>query len=327
MSSERYLPVKTTSREFKIVSGSVNSINLLQFLAGTDNNFPYLHWEFAPRLNLKAFTPYFKKLYESKQEVYIYPPEIRELGAQLPYNPFEAKAAGERALPIYYDLDTHKIRTFAISYGDYASVNVGTISNRSDTIMPILETHTHPYDSLFSPMDYARLLQEDPWVKSRRIVQGIVVLNPQIQVLALPTSRTPFYKSSSKVHSYIKNWQTKFVEDVAPYEYKGWHRVQNLMTAARNRIISMGKELDTYLAKSKSAGTLRAGEEEQLSTTMDMYITTLHEQINYLRVKTLGKYMEKKNNAENVLLTNLAQDLHVQLYTSTDMQHFLKASA
>ena len=78
MSPDKLLPMSTAGREKQPLIGIVSSENLLRFLTGGKRNFPYKHWGFTPTLNLKGYDVFFKNLYNSTNEVYIHPPEIRE---------------------------------------------------------------------------------------------------------------------------------------------------------------------------------------------------------------------------------------------------------
>ena len=187
---EEYFPEKVT----------VNEEELPYFLVGGEY-FPFVDWDFPDTLHLPEITPAFDELYNNRHLVPLFSKKDKEIGtaafqqiaavSEEPLeNPYEELVEGERSMVLFFNSEEGYVASTQISYGTYGDVELMTADYMSEVNIPYLEMHTHPVDSLFSPLDYGNLITKGD-DESQSIVRGIAVAGPNVQVLALATPHTP----------------------------------------------------------------------------------------------------------------------------------------
>jgi hypothetical protein len=189
----------------------INSDSLFYYLLSV----PYL-WEkgqqFSNHLDLRPYSIYLKELYDQVKVDFVLPESEREQrsASQQDFhttdpetNDFlqESKAriegirnrqaAVERSRTIYSDRDDlATIKATEIVHGTYSQVQAGLYDVIDNGGIPLLDVHTHPSDSPFSIHDYAPIITEY-FVDGPAAVNGLIVICPNIQILALATALTP----------------------------------------------------------------------------------------------------------------------------------------
>lgn len=126
--------------------------------------------------------------------------EIRELEASFAQE-LTKEAAGERESVIYWDRISNVVDMTDPVYGDYTSVMGPRLAEiRRQKRIPLIKKHTHPNDALPSPNDYYPIIRGD--------LRAILVLCPNLQILALSTSLTPIL-SSTHADALTDYWRRK----------------------------------------------------------------------------------------------------------------------
>lgn len=235
--------------------------------------------QFSPSLDLSRFTAFIEDLYIERQEGFVSSKENRTIlleaaewirttsghnakfvtkGMIRNLEMFaNRKADVESSSVIYFDTNEKVITVSPINFGEFERVEVSTLDILKKGNLPMIEIHTHPSDNLFSPIDYLRMLVDLDC--GTPVVKSIMVLCPNMQVLALATRETPALD------------------------------------------VDEANERLEVLDRTYSVESLK----ERMLTN------------KYLSVEELMNQMELE----------IAQSLHVKLYSSTDMQHFKEFSA
>jgi hypothetical protein len=198
----------------------------------------------------------------------------------------------EQAVMVFWDVGNNKVGITNSVYGSADEVDPNPL--RKEMLerggFSMLEIHDHPDGGLLSPDDYFDLLIGNA-EKNIRASMGVVILCPNMQVLALATVDTPIYNRQEDAIKFINaktdeiNRQTKrsFIDGL------------NEVTA-----YSRGNKISQYDQTSKQ--------------NMDLQTAIL---------ETSGK-PEREINAQ---LLALAYELNLKLYFSTDKRTFKEFSA
>ena len=229
---DEYFPEKVT----------VNEEELPYFLVGGEY-FPFEDWDFSDTLHLPELTPVFDELYNNKHLVPLFSKEDREIGtaafqqiaavSEEPMeNPYDQMVEGERSLVLFYNTEEGVVEGAPITHGTYGEVELMTANYASEINIPYLEMHTHPIDSLFSPLDYGNLITKAD-DESQSIVRGIAVAGPNIQILALATPHTPLLEYE---HSfpYISGKTEEVDETAYSLEKFRIDRISRIVEAYKN---------------------------------------------------------------------------------------------
>jgi hypothetical protein len=316
----------------------VDTEQLSRFLVGTESYFPHKRWSFAQQLDLSVLTSTISTLHHEASEVYIYPESerkhLRETFGQS-YLPevWEKKGDAERTQTIFYDDENHLLRVSPIAHGDFASVKTATLQYMDDMMIPYLEIHTHPDNSLPSPVDYTRMITQG-YESGRAIVRGMMVLCPDIQILALPTPFTPVL-SPDNAAKVIAQASTAFKEIFLPLEIKRRERIIKIGNAAVTRLATLSgekqdiekeeierREFDGAISQSEGA-ELR----EELNAEFDTFYQMLADRQRFLTLSSNIKFYQKQRLAENQMFIQFARQLNIELFTSIDMEKFTSWTA
>lgn len=343
------VPVPEAERE-KIVVDSDNFLDFLHSSLPTDRK---VLWEFFPYLDLEIFTPQMQLLQDEAQTVYVFSEDKRKkferdiTKRQSTVNPkvydliedmdktnleiMNQQAEGERSMTIFYDPMDGLYKDSPIQHGKYAAVKVDTIELIKDEKIPILQLHTHPADSLFSPIDYNPLLTSI-YKNDERIVNATLVVCPSVQVLALPTPLSPCL-SFEELISKNEEWERK-KEDVVKSISRFDKRVLGVQRAAvkfYNELHQdvLGKALT--LIDEQKEGVISEGEFLSANEDLRSGYKAEGKRINDRSVALVKKIALKRDSAveheSNTLLIQYAREMNIQLYFSTNMKDFTAFTA
>lgn len=237
----------------------VNSHNFANFLVG-GRYFPYKSWRFDDYLDLDGLTSSIQDLYNTSNVVNVFPDDLQismeefrqqmESHAQsidnstsIEKNPqIEGKTHGEKASVIYFDFSDRSIKMSRIIGGGNSEVPIGPLLSEvlKEDNMPVLEMHTQPTHGLPSPIDYRRLLAKGFFEESR-FVNGIIVLGPNEQILAVPTPNTPLL-SFEEVDDVIGKYDQEYeniVKPIAEKYHKRGTRIQEAFSNDMRRVVDV----------------------------------------------------------------------------------------
>lgn len=306
--------------------GMVTSESFFSFLYGTVSNFPYKRWGFSRQLDLSCLTHVMEDMYGSTQEVFVNSEEDRDrlrrdfkesTGKEAEGDWINKKGHAERTVTIYCGHDLRLYRS-GVTHGNYSSVRPSTWDIYDRGEIPLLEIHTHPHDQLPSPADYLRLLLEG-YYEGRRTVQGIMVLTPSRQILALPTPQTPLL-SDTEADQLVDEASREIKEKVNLIESKGKQRIDAIAQKISTSFEIVMKEL----VKKVASGELSPEEGMQQAKASKERV----DQLGPLIISRIEQGYSRKNNHEvNIALVDFARVNNIQLFTSTDMANFHIATA
>lgn len=231
---------------------------------------------------------------------------------------------GERLTMLYVDglRETPEITDTA--FGEYTTVsNMDLYFLTYKGKQPLLEFHTHPSDSSFSPPDYYPMITtlngKQPSLK------GIAVLCPSVQLLAFATAQTPIM-SGDKAKELVQAWKRKA---------QGEEGEEGLLLKAAIEQIEKNHLLFTQNELEK-AGKLFSG-------VTNLESLTRRERRDKGRevIKTKGRLIAENSQYEknirqaydmldrygNGQLSEFSRMINVVLYMSTNMRDFYKFSA
>lgn len=336
----------------------VDSSNFLLYLADAYRFSPNPH--FGNYLNLEWCTDIFERMYkENKQGFVLLEEQRHKLDSRKPvqsgnpalqiaaqyfnthidkYKPDTSeRAAVERASTVYMDLINGRIANTEIVEGDYETVGRDStelleIQDRGD--LRLIDVHTHPGNTLFSPRDYYAIIAGDP-EHNLRLFKAMIVLCPDIQIMAIPSSQTPIMPIDEAT-DFVQHLKDQF-QVHGEGSKKSGVTVKRTVAAVDALFHTVKKDWDKVeeYAITLSVG-LQKGEVDQV-TAKDKLAERLEQSIKYAH-KQGEKYLrigEKIHRRATLLdkqltvsgLIGLARDLNVKLYSSTNMQDFYEFSA
>lgn len=201
----------------EIADIEINSDNLWYYLVNFDGVFAHAKVTFAPRLDLQGAEVCLRNLHASEKLGYVYSQDVKDVAESFDPNVFQdsvEKAIGEerrrvlnqefnrqesveRSQVIYYDADNDLFKISPINHGEHRKVSVATFDyfEPQQGHIPLVEIHTHPHNSLFSPQDYARMILSSSVNVNYRMIKACLVLCSNVQILVLVRPETVFYTS------------------------------------------------------------------------------------------------------------------------------------
>ncbi len=343
--SRAMVPVPEQEPEATIIDSS----NITDFLLYGDLNSS-AKIQFASELSMSSYTPVFEYLYGEKKLGYIFDEEVRtshlnfddipdnfrsiyEAAEEERIKIYSEKVDVERSSIVFYDPEEKRFYNSSAKHGEVFSTISEAYEIARNGNFPMLEIHTHPSDHFFSPVDFSRLLHTFPHGK-RRVVNGLVLLCPEWQILALPTSQTPTYS-----YEEMKN---KITENKEKYSKENRREEQ-----LHNRVKYIKEELGErgvwkiYGKWSKKALTENASriknreitEDEFIQIWTDEYQSLIDEDLNLHRKKferifsksatQLYSHIHRGINTRNI---DFVREINVKLYASEDMKNFREFS-
>lgn len=327
MNYERAL-VAVPEERVSINSVKVTEDNFGNFLAGFQDYFPYTHWTFAPELNLSTFTPAMQLLQQERKEVYIFPDHIRTQMKEFQNPIFDAKADAERTTTIYYNSANDCFDLDPITHGEYASVVTRTFDNMNSSNFPLIEMHTHPDETLFSPADFARLIALG-YDEGRSIVRAVLIMTPDKQILALPNPTTPVLPPEEALE-FVDKQNNIFIEEHSAIEKRRIQRITKINQATDSRVSYINKRhediISDLIERREFDGAITQSEGAELRAELEIaaqgYINWLDKKWHFLAAKTNISYAGKKNLLANTINLDFIRKLDLQLFISNDMTNF-----
>ncbi|KKU62412.1 MAG: hypothetical protein UX87_C0049G0013 [Candidatus Amesbacteria bacterium GW2011_GWA1_47_16] len=240
---------------------------------------------------------------------------------------FETSKQGEveleQARVIIINTDTQMLGATEPVYGMGAEVNLMETLDKVPTgnSLPLIIVHTHPQDQLFSFDDYFPMLIGEPET-GRRFFRGIMVLTPEMQVMAVATSDTPIFWNAKEAEQFILAHNTEFEE----------MKIANVKEKL--------KQLDEIGLKKNFLQTLEAVKAMEFDTddATKQQLNAMVKKIQNKEVETLPELESQSQlisregaNMQgwltNSSLVRFANMMQVKLYSSTDTRNFREFSA
>ncbi len=309
---------------------------------------------FARHLNLAFLTPAIEELYAKHQPVYVHTEELRQTAANFltgqdassPATGIEEtidelrqsfvdlaskKRPGERMLTMFYDPTDDLIKYSDIKFGEIDHVQNTTLDVIKDNKTPLLDMHTHPDDTLFSPIDYAVLL--NLLYKPAALVNASLVLCPGLQVLALATNQTSI-KEVQEINTILDEWTQEFTHRYSlrrntlenRWQTTGSyhsHKYVAIFTNTKDQIVHLLKDAETGIISQPAA--LELAKEAQNQGLQQAQ--TLNEKYSRVNLKATVKWANFIRKTENEVRLDFARQMGIKLYISANMRDFLHFSA
>lgn len=342
MQKEQAVAVIPQQEQLRNETVLVDNEWIYPFLVGSPKYFPFKYWEFSDTLTLSYLKPFVELLASAKKEVLVFPPEqkaqvIQEL--QDFHDPeqlsalYDQLANAEGNMTIVYNNLNNQLAYTPIEHGDYATSRTNMFEYMSEAIWPLVEVHTHPKNALFSHIDYTRLLAKG-YANGRRVVNGVMVLNPSFQLLALPRPKTPLFELLD-VPLFIASKEAAYHEQMERLRDSKNKRLEKISRGVNNRLTILEHEATVLeqeeIVRREFDGALSQQEgselREQLFSLYNSEVTNYQQIRRYLRYLTNQSFIRKQNIFDNLDLLTFAREVDVEQFISFDREHFRKWSA
>lgn len=201
-------------------------------------------------------------------------------------------------------------------YGEEVDMGVPFREARDKTGLPVVAIHTHPKDANFSFPDYKPLILGDSH-ENMRLVNSMVVLCPDIQIMAVATKDTPILTNEKADELIAGKMDENQKKDVAIMG-KMIETMQAL--SDRKQVVDTldmlknmaGEKFPDVVENARKEHNVQDGESEKLKDAMaDVTKNTANE-------------IPQSLNAD---LFAFAREMNVKLYFSQDMRTFKEFSA
>ncbi len=243
---------------------------------------------------------------------------------------YETRQTNEEEKPIeqakvaYLDVKTNTIKAITTTYGDNSTVDMLAGLNEAANAggLPMMLVHEHPRDSMFSPDDYFPLIFGDKQTNTR-VVNGIMVMTPGMQVMALATNETPLFSTMNDADNLIESHNQERIAAKTQLEDKGQAEIDRQL-GARAAIEQTTKAIEDFAAKTDTSNDPKL---QQLIANM---VESKNKAVAETEQNILSADQEVKNGVPrlvNASLISLAREMHVKLYISTDKRNFKEFSA
>lgn len=239
----------------------------------------------------------------------------------------------ERERTVYYD--PHRsppvISCTSVYHGSYRQVESSIFSDvLSQEMIPLLQIHTHPESRPFSPEDYLPLLTSlasytATEVSRKRVLYGSIILNPDIQMFAATTERTPLlHAEDAKVRIANKKDQlsSEYLAELAPFREKeliAYDLADEVIMKSKTQFFEMLAELQQEIQR----GTVT---EAEVHLRLDAFLMDAGPE-GRKATEVFQEVSAQRRRAWNRQLIRFARDVHIDLYSSTNMRDFTIFSA
>jgi len=223
----------------------------------------------------------------------------------------------EQARVVFIDRNLN-IKSTSPEYGHGNEVDLSVSFNeaRQKGGLPIMAIHTHPEDSNFSFFDYRPLILGNPHEKVR-LFNSMVVLCPDMQVMAVVTKDTPIF-SNEKADELVmdKMNETKQKDVIVMGKL-----INSLQQLSKRKLLvdklmlvkSMaGDKYPNVVDKALRDHDVQGGELDNIQKAMDE------------TMKASANEIPRRLNSD---LIKFSREMHVKLYFSQDMRTFKEFSA
>lgn len=214
----------------------------------------------------------------------------------------------EQGKIVYAEINTNQIKATSSAYGTANEINFLPLKQEVATNrgVGVLEIHDHPgYGGLFTPPDYISMIFGNTR-KKLRAINGIMILCPGMQVMALATDETPIFDYPLKANEFVN---TRMVDIRGQEEQAIKEDLADLQTEVNNRA---SIELIGHVLTQAGRGDIVGQALQVANKRVDAAIK---------------ESFDKHYRVDNTLLVSLANELRVKLYFSTDMRNFKEFSA
>ncbi len=201
-------------------------------------------------------------------------------------------------------------------YGEEVDMGVPFREAREKTALPVVAIHTHPKDANFLFPDYKPLVLGDSH-EDFRLVKSMVVLCPDMQIMAVATKDTPIFSNEKADELIMGKMDENQRKDVA---------IMAKMIATMQSLSDRKQVVDTLDMLKKTAGekfpeivenarkehNVQEGESEKIKSEMEAV------------TRSTANELPQSLNAD---LVAFAREMNVKLYFSQDMRTFKEFSA
>ncbi len=344
MAGELFRPVPKEATERILLPSALNPDRLNRYLLNREllsaPSFPY-------HIDLGMYSSAMQNLYLQHKNVDVVPDAVKgvELQAKEEFkinNPiitrflgkgftilekeFEElvnqKAPGERMIVIYQD-QNGEMNSTEITFGEYTHVSTEARYNilRAGE-QPLTEIHTHPINAIFSLSDYYPIIVDDG--SGRPLVKSVIVLCPDLQVMAFPTDKTPLL-SPYQASDLVDIWNAKAIGEDGGEGSELIAGVQQLEKEYYEFLERRINEVDALLA---SEGELTQGgiRKRKLRRKLQRDIEKAA-----IRKRSFEDRITQATSSLNAYINDrlieFARLINVVLYSSTNTKDFYKFTA
>lgn len=327
------------SPEHETKSGVVNSANLADYLM-QKKQFNECDLSFAPVLDLSWCTPIMETIYKNIKLKYVLDDEERkkamdgfqilqdtglidEESKNILTNRTNTQKEVERIKSIYYDQIDNSIGSTETEYGGLADVASSEEHLQGSGKVVIMTAHTHPLDRMFSRVDFKPIIT--PKEDESRDLNGILVLCPNIQILALASPQTPLLKREES-NRIIEEWEEKIEDDklillrkqVSKIALKKDLFLMKVDTEVAKTGESIQKKYDHGDITGDEGDRLAMEKQQELMRDYTTFIETWQPEVNAALNEMYDHYLHNLNN----MLVEFSRFFNIKLFTSTNRKDF-----
>lgn len=270
--------------------------------------------QFAPEITLPWISDVVDYLSTERQIVDKNSGRLKELLEKHNVPEHIRKGYGERMIFLYYDYEAQETRYSPIQHGDYASVSMQSEFVDDNTTL-LMEFHTHPRQSLFSPQDYASLVLKIGDLTERALSASVLVC-PGCQILALASPETP-RMSEEEFNAFVEDLNNS--PDSDPHLQELQQKVFALNDNLKDTLVDATRKVNEDFDEKELS-------EEELTQELFQEMRDQFEELT-AEAKELSLSASREFSDYAELLTNsvtlqAARDLNIVLYISADKCHF-----
>jgi hypothetical protein len=201
-------------------------------------------------------------------------------------------------------------------YGEEVDMGVPFREARDKSVLPVVAIHTHPKDANFSFPDYKPLILGDSH-ENMRLVNSMVVLCPEIQIMAVATKDTPILSNEKADELIMGKMDENQKKDVAIMG-KMIETMQSL--SDRKQVVDTldmlkqmaGEKFPDVVENARKEHNVQEGESEKIKSELEAV------------TRNTANEMPQSLNAD---LIAFSREMNVKLYFSQDMRTFKEFSA
>lgn len=334
----------------------INSDNFLAYLVG-EGDFAYAEngrFRFSKKLRLPYLTSSLIELFESTQPGNVFSDQDREASSKTDFTEtsFETEQAKEayrkltteledfahmqavveRSRTVYLDYNDNQFRVSPITHHRFDAGKVDTIDIWNQGNLPLMEIHTHPDNTLLSPVDYWRILGRVFSDSPEGLIRSAILICPDIQILAVATNETQLIEPSmfderiGRALKFIPQ-ENQRLESLRARFLAAHQASMNLLVkryeASHQNIIQIDKMYAKGLLTEEETNRLLEENHQQAIRE------TRYGQERSARVmgRANNHLWDYNNYLFNFYLLKFAREMGIKLYASTNFTDFQEFSA
>ena len=245
----------------------------------------------------------------------------------------DVQIPGERSATVFYDETAGELGLTEVRFGEAFKGTYELVINSDDGPVRhrLFVMHTHPFDSLPSTIDYQPVLFGDPEI-GHRFAPGIIVLCPDMQILALATGETPIL-SPDVVTQYVRSFELNDISD-KDATYQSYEQVAQAAASIQQvheDAIRRSAERYALMTNRVNSGRLDAKTAARILKRRLQREQARAEREGTALTDKAGKHLANAHTTENRYINSLniafARSIGVKLYVSSDMENFDEFSA